>query len=269
MALSALLLGLTLAVYGAASLVYFLQLFRPMRPNVAMNLTRTGWVLQTLLLFMRRHGPTFEPTLVDWVLLTTWVAVLFYLLYGLKHGLVVVGAFIQPVVFFFMLPVLWFGNASGSAAVTSQGGWLWVHISSMIAAYGAFSVAFATASSYVMVRRELKLKRRRGLLLERPSLMVLERLTQRMVLFGLPMLTVGIIAGAVWAHAVWGQYWSWTPKETATLVGWLVYVVYLASSRLRARRLDPIMWSLLGFAVAMVNLWGVNMAIGGPHSAHL
>ena len=44
---------------------------------------------------------------------------------------------------------------------------------------------------------------------------------------GYVLLTLGIIAGAVWANEAWGSYWSWDPKETWALVTWLVYATYL------------------------------------------
>ncbi len=49
----------------------------------------------------------------------------------------------------------------------------------------------------------------------------------RLMLFGLPLLTFGIISGAAWADEAWGNYWSWDPKETWSLITWAVVTIYL------------------------------------------
>jgi len=55
----------------------------------------------------------------------------------------------------------------------------------------------------------------------------LDNLSYRIIGLGFPLLTVGIIAGAVWANEAWGAYWSWDPKETWALITWLVFASYL------------------------------------------
>jgi cytochrome c-type biogenesis protein CcsB len=49
----------------------------------------------------------------------------------------------------------------------------------------------------------------------------------RIIGLGFPFLTIGIIAGGVWANEAWGSYWSWDPKETWALITWLVFATYL------------------------------------------
>ena len=57
----------------------------------------------------------------------------------------------------------------------------------------------------------------------------IDNLSYRTISFGFPLLTIGIIAGAVWANEAWGSYWSWDPKETWALITWLVFASYLHS----------------------------------------
>ncbi|MGD2200289.1 MAG: cytochrome c biogenesis protein CcsA [Candidatus Bathyarchaeota archaeon] len=45
-------------------------------------------------------------------------------------------------------------------------------------------------------------------------------------LLGLVYGMTTLISGALWANAVWGVYWNWDPRETATLILWLAYVGY-------------------------------------------
>ena len=54
-----------------------------------------------------------------------------------------------------------------------------------------------------------------------------DKLSYKIVAFGFPFLTLGMITGAVWAKKAWGDYWSWDPKETWSLITWLAYLVYL------------------------------------------
>jgi len=54
----------------------------------------------------------------------------------------------------------------------------------------------------------------------------MDQIGYRTISLGFPLLTIGIVAGAVWANEAWGSYWNWDPKETAALVSWLVFVIY-------------------------------------------
>ena len=44
---------------------------------------------------------------------------------------------------------------------------------------------------------------------------------------GLACITVVLITGPVWAHPVWGIWWTWDARLTSTFVLWLLYVSYL------------------------------------------
>jgi heme exporter protein C len=44
---------------------------------------------------------------------------------------------------------------------------------------------------------------------------------------GLVVTTLALIVGAIWAKPIWGVWWTWEPRLTATLVLWLIYLAYL------------------------------------------
>jgi heme exporter protein C len=44
---------------------------------------------------------------------------------------------------------------------------------------------------------------------------------------GLAFTTVVLVTGPIWAHPVWGIWWTWSPRLTSTFVLWLLYVSYL------------------------------------------
>jgi len=44
---------------------------------------------------------------------------------------------------------------------------------------------------------------------------------------GLAFTTVVLVTGPIWAHPVWGIWWTWDARLTSTFVMWLLYVSYL------------------------------------------
>jgi heme exporter protein C len=44
---------------------------------------------------------------------------------------------------------------------------------------------------------------------------------------GLTFTTVVLVTGPIWAHPVWGIWWTWDARLTSTFVLWLLYVSYL------------------------------------------
>ena len=95
----------------------------------------------------------------------------------------------------------------------------------------------------------------------------LDNISYRIIGLGFPLLTIGIISGAVWANEAWGSYWSWDPKETWALITWLVFAAYLharITQGWQGRR--PAILAATGFAVVWVCYLGVNLLGKGLHS---
>ena len=95
----------------------------------------------------------------------------------------------------------------------------------------------------------------------------LDNLSYRTISFGFPLLTIGIIAGAVWANEAWGSYWSWDPKETWALITWLVFASYLHARITKAwQGRKPAIIASLGFIVVWICYLGVNFLGKGLHT---
>jgi len=107
-----------------------------------------------------------------------------------------------------------------------------------------------------------------GILEKKLSLLeTLDNLSYRIIGLGFPLLTIGIIAGAVWANEAWGSYWSWDPKETWALITWLVFAAYLHTRITRSwQGKGPAILASLGFVVVWVCYLGVNFLGKGLHS---
>ena len=99
-----------------------------------------------------------------------------------------------------------------------------------------------------------------------PRKSVLDEIGYKSVIVGFPMLALAIILGALWAEIAWGTYWSWDPKETASLVTWLIYGGYLHARVLRGWRGErSAMLLIIGFAATLFTYYG-NLFFGGLHS---
>ena len=100
-----------------------------------------------------------------------------------------------------------------------------------------------------------------------PPLDQLDDVTYRMIAIGWPLLTGGIITGAVWANSAWGTYWSWDPKETWSLITWFVYAIYLHARYVRGwKGTQMAVISAVGFLAVIFTYLGVNLVLSGLHS---
>ncbi|AFY60516.1 c-type cytochrome biogenesis protein CcsB [Synechococcus sp. PCC 6312] len=95
----------------------------------------------------------------------------------------------------------------------------------------------------------------------------LDNLSYRMIGLGFPLLTIGIISGAVWANEAWGAPWSWDPKETWALITWLVFAAYLHARITKGwQGRKPAIIATCGLGVVWVCYLGVNLLGKGLHS---
>jgi cytochrome c-type biogenesis protein CcsB len=105
---------------------------------------------------------------------------------------------------------------------------------------------------------------RKGIL---PSSATLDRVAYRVIAFGFPIWTFGVIAGAIWAQSAWGRYWGWDPKETWSFITWVIFAGYLharATSGWKGRRAAVL--ACVGFVSLFITYYAVNLWIAGLHS---
>jgi len=124
------------------------------------------------------------------------------------------------------------------------------------------SFAFSNQSGIVQDQSNILINRTRMNLLES-----IDNLSYRIIGLGFPLLTIGIIAGAVWANEAWGSYWSWDPKETWALITWLIFAAYLHSRITKSwQGKKPAILASVGFLVVWICYLGVNFLGKGLHS---
>ncbi|MCD5412388.1 c-type cytochrome biogenesis protein CcsB [Thermodesulfovibrionales bacterium] len=99
---------------------------------------------------------------------------------------------------------------------------------------------------------------------------LLDDLSYKNIAVGFPTFGVGaILIGAIWANEVWGRYWGWDPKETWSLITWLVYAFYLHARMLRGWRGTKIaIVAVIGFFSSLFTWLGVNFILGGLHTVY-
>ncbi|MGD8386666.1 MAG: c-type cytochrome biogenesis protein CcsB [Desulfobacteraceae bacterium] len=212
------------------------------------------------------HAPM--SNLYESLIFFAWTIILLYLLIEWRTQNRSIGAFATPLAFLAM------AYASYSPNVTERiqplvpalkSNWLIAHVITCFFGYAAFGLAFGLSLMYLLKRRREEGKESLFVRLI-PGRALLDELTYQMILIGFLLLTLGIITGSVWAHSAWGSYWSWDPKETWSLITWLVYAAVLHSRLIRGWRGKRIaILAIIGFGCVLFTYFGVNY-LAGLHS---
>jgi cytochrome c-type biogenesis protein CcsB len=161
---------------------------------------------------------------------------------------------------------------AGPLVAALRSWWLGVHVTTATLGFGIFFLSGIVSVLYlVQSGREQRVAAGASLapsLLDRlPSAAALDRTAHRTVVFGFPVWTFAVIAGAIWAESAWGRPWGWDPKETWAFIAWVVYAAYLHARTTSGWRGRPSAWiNVVGLAVMVFNLLYVNFVSTGLHS---
>ncbi len=223
-------------------------------------------VVRTVISIEKGWGHAPFTNLYESMVFFAWAISVLYLVFELKYKNKTLGAFVMPFAFI-ILAYTSLGGPGIRKEVEPlipalQSNWLIAHVITCFLAYAAFAVSCGASIMY-LVRGD-----KTGGFWDRfPSKQILDEINYKAVLVGFPLLTLGIITGAAWAHYAWGSYWSWDPKETWSLITWLIYAAYLHARFMRGwRGKKAAALSILGFAAVLFTYLGVNLIISGLHS---
>jgi ABC-type transport system involved in cytochrome c biogenesis permease subunit len=133
------------------------------------------------------------------------------------------------------------------------------HVAAYMAAYVLMAKATVQAALHLV-----------GSVSKAPGLVDHELGAYKMVRLGFPLLSLGLVLGAVWGKLAWGDYWNWDPKELWSFASWLLFAGYLHFRHLygqRFPRANAWLVTLGMVAIAITLLW-VNLGriFGGLHS---
>ena len=266
-------------VYFASFILYLLRMImgKEFWGGVASWTTLAGFIAQTIALILRwttsyklgiGHAPlsNFYESLIFFA----WAIILLYLIVEWRTKWQSAGIFVAPLAFLSM------AYASFSPNVNSriqplipalQSNWLISHVVSCFLAYAAFGLAFCLGIMYLIKRLDTgNQKSTRPFFRFLPDTNYLDELIYHNVVLGFILLMLGIVTGSIWAHHAWGSYWSWDPKETWSLITWLIYAVMLHSRNIRGwqGKMTAIM-AIAGFTAVLFTYFGVNY-LPGLHS---
>jgi cytochrome c-type biogenesis protein CcsB len=227
----------------------------------ATTMAALGFAFMTLSLISRAlatgHGPF--ANMYEFSVAFAWGIVGVYLYFEQRYRTRALGAFVLP----WALVLLYYASTVPSdvqplVPALQNNLLLTIHVAIAILAYGTFAVSFGAAALYlVQVDSQIAWL---------PDAAILDEIGYRAVVIGFPAMALVIILGAVWADVAWGSYWSWAPKETASLITWLIYGGYLHARTMRGWRGRRSAWLLIiGFAATLVTYFG-NLWFGGLHS---
>jgi cytochrome c-type biogenesis protein CcsB len=136
---------------------------------------------------------------------------------------------------------------------------LTIHVGMAVTAYGIFATSFAAGVAYLVQGQEDRFA-------WLPSHKVLDEVAYKSVIIGFPIFATMIILGSWWASIAWSRYWGWDPKETAALVTWLIYAVYLHARNQRSWAGRPAALLLVvGFGMVLVTYSG-SLWFSGLHA---
>lgn len=274
------LIAVALGAYtlGALALLpYFFARTAWLR-DVGIPLAILGCAAQFAQLIVR-----FETTHV-WPLLNLYgslslfaaMSVAIYIAFAFRYDLWFAGGFVLALAAIFLAyGVTWY-EGTMPPVPSLQSYWAKIHVPIVVSSYAAFLVAFIFSCMYLLkyyvTAGGMANPQRTGgavsaWLAALPSLPQLDVIVYRAVAIGLPLISIGIITGAMWAKEAWGAYWQWDPKETAALFSWIIYLAYMHLHTRHAWRGLRTSWvSVVGFVSIIFCYLGVNIWISGLHS---
>jgi cytochrome c-type biogenesis protein CcsB len=254
----------TFVAYIVGALLMFLWAGLKSRwfTRATVGLAVVGFVFQTYAIIARMVISGNWPTsgMYEYLLVFSWASVLFYLAFFVKTRQAFLGIIVLPVAFLLLVLGSIFPSEIEAQLIPAlQSIWLTIHVTLACLGEGAFALGFAAGLLY-LIKPEGKL----NFLPDREKL---DRVGYAAVAVGYPLFTIGaLVAGAIWAQKAWSAWWSWDPKEVASLVVFLIATVYLHARHLRGwRGTRTAVIQIIIFVAAILTLFS-NMIFGGLHS---
>jgi cytochrome c-type biogenesis protein CcsB len=264
-------------VYFVSFMLYLLMMVfgRAVFGRMATFVSVAGFAANTVAIIIRwvesyKLGIGHAPfsNLYESLIFFAWTTMLLYLIVERRTKNKTSGAFVTPMAFLAMAYASFSPNVNSGIQPlipALKSNWLISHVITCFFGYAAFGLSFGLSFMYLLKRLEREDGSNIFLRLI-PRADILDELNYQMVVIGFLMLTLGIITGSVWAHSAWGSYWSWDPKETWSLITWLVYASILHSRLVRGWKGKRIaILCFVGFSCVLFTYFGVNY-LAGLHS---
>jgi cytochrome c-type biogenesis protein CcsB len=276
---SSFLLSITTFAYLLCTLLYLsgvLFSYRPLLVSASavgcltLIIQTAGILLRWRESYLLGYGHAPLSNLYESLVFAAWAIMIIYLILEQRTKQRVLGFF--PALFAFLA----MAYASFSTQVDSKiqplvpalkSNWLIAHVVTCFLGYAAFAVSCGISFLYLLRKAQTDNPHPKGILALLPIPRQLEQFNYQMIVFGFLWLSLGIITGSIWANSAWGTYWSWDPKETWSLITWLVYAALLHARTIQGWRGGRVAWlSIIGFCCVLFTYFGVNFLLSGLHS---
>ena len=196
-----------------------------------------------------------------------WAIAGIYLGLQFKTKTRLLGAFIAPFILLFLIAAVGQGSDKNLVPPEWQGWLTTFHLVLAIAGEALFVLASSAGAMFMIQNSLLKHKKpgKMGRLL--PSLGDLDRINHLGLLWGFPLLTTGMIGGAVYAAFVWGNLWPYDPKVIWSFAVWVIYG-FLLHQRLaigwKGSRMAA--WSCTIFALFLLSALVIRFCFSTVHN---
>jgi ABC-type transport system involved in cytochrome c biogenesis permease subunit len=263
MDLSLILLRIALLCYGLGFLIVLIPLLGGSRRAVMITpwmagagaIAHTGAMVALSLALKRCPVETLPEVLSA----LAWVSVLVYLAAWARYRLDVLHLIILPLVLVIMvvskiLPAEIVPLSEGLRPTARR-----FHLTAIVLGVSALFITFAASLIYIRVDRVLKAKRAPQFSLPLPALHRSDAIARLSLMWAFPLLTIGIITGAVYNAAETGTYWSWNSRETLSVIAWgILAVVVVARVGWGWRGRKAAILTILGFAAVFLRMLGIS-----------
>ena len=254
---------------GTLAYSVYIILLKESLSKLAMTVVSIGFASHTLALLTRYTEAGYTPVtnLYESLSFFAWLMIGVFLIANLKYRIKVLGPFLTPIALILMLFALALPKEIIPLAPVLKSFWHPFHVFFAFLGNAIFALAFCCGVMYLVQEHQLKSKKMGAITRRLPSLMVLDDLNYQSLKFGFPLLTLGIITGAIWAEYAWGRYWGWDPKETWSLITWFLYAASL-HQRLTVgwRGRKAAIMAIAGFLAVLFTFLGVNLVLPGLHT---
>ncbi|MBF8276605.1 MAG: resC ccsA 2 [Candidatus Brocadiaceae bacterium] len=275
------IINITLIVYMMASVAYIVREIWMSAGTkwVSFGLLVLSFCLNLTLVITRSveagHPPfsNLYESLVFYACCTVFVYLIFEFVYNFR----IVGALASVLTMLILFYATLQDDTIRPIMPALKSNWMLIHVITYMLGYAAFGIAFVTSIIFLVTKPFGKKPQAISAEVKGTSPITFDKLSYKIVAFGFPFLTLGMVTGAVWAKKAWGDYWSWDPKETWSLITWLAYLVYLHTPlvlpkmNVNKSKMSVILacWLLFCFGIVNFTFVGLNYLPSASDSAHV
>lgn len=259
---------LILYLLSASGYLVFLLVQKPILHRLSYGILVAGFLSHTFHIGFEFVRLGFFPvhTLHHTLSFTAWTLAGVYILLKYRYRLNILGAFAAPLAAAVMIAAACIPEVPTEHGAQLKSIWLFLHVGFVFIGQSCLALACGAGILYLIQDHAIKAKTNRFFFKRLPSLEFLDVTGYMFIFTGFTLLTVGLMTGFVYAHQVWGRFWSWDPKEIWSGVSWLIYAALLhgrLASGWRGRR--SAVMAIIGFAALVFTFLGVNIFLEGHH----